>query len=338
MEIRLAVPDKLIDERTINAALEATTRANEALARRGHLPDIREAIRGGVRWRPEPWIGERFDLAPTVLARGWGDCDDLGPWLAAQMRSQGRQARAFARRSGANKWHVQVEDERGQIHDPSIWAGMPSRGQAPARELARPQKPLTVSGGSAICGLPWQGKWHVRADLPWGEDAHVAGWSVSDDPEEAFLDALASYCLLTEGCYGIGDIGASTGLADLVDLSDPLTYAARGKPAPSRDGGPMASRIKAVTRALWAPPGAPKAPAAPAAPEPAGEDKEGAPAPPEHGQADEEHDDAPELAQEDAPEGWPRAARTYAIPGPGGYGAGRVTCGPGAGCPILVRF
>lgn len=132
MRIRLGVPrDANEDEKEaiLNAALESVTRADESLLARG-LPTAREAIARGVRWRAEPPGDEHFDLASTVLKRGWGDCDDLAPYHAASLRITGEdpEAYAFVRRSGPNRWHAVVQRSSGDIEDPSKAAGMGSVG------------------------------------------------------------------------------------------------------------------------------------------------------------------------------------------------------------------
>lgn len=132
MRIRLGVPhDANHDEKEaiLNAALESVTLADEAQLRRG-LPTAREAIARGVRWKPEPPGDEHFDLAGTVLRRGYGDCDDLAPYHAASLRSSGEdpEAYAFVRRSGPNRWHAVVRRSDGSVEDPSRAAGMGSVG------------------------------------------------------------------------------------------------------------------------------------------------------------------------------------------------------------------
>ena len=87
--------------------------ANRLLIRAGLVPPL---YKSGVRYRPEPWPStcekcgaknaphcnrcercnsnklervEEFADALTVLGRGWGDCDDLAPWRAAELQEQG---------------------------------------------------------------------------------------------------------------------------------------------------------------------------------------------------------------------------------------------------------
>jgi hypothetical protein len=323
MDIRLAIPDGILDASTIDAALEATTRANEALGHRGMLPDIGAALGNGLKWRPEPWIGERFDLAPTAAARGWGDCDDLAPWLAAQLRVSGEDARAFARPSGRNRWHVQVERGDGQILDPSAWAGMPTKNNKIAgRPFGRGQRSVCGSGESAIVALPWRDKrWYTRADFPISDRIHVTGLSRNRDLHQALAHSLGTYAAVAEGCHGIGDAYVGDLLGDIVSVGLPLAGAAFGIPPQVTSAlMPMAGGIlNAAGGALGGGHGPPPPPP-PGAQQPMGSPQ--AQAQPMGGPV---------------PQGWPSGAQTYAIPGPGGHGEGRVTCCPGGG-PVIVRF
>ncbi len=81
---------------------------------------------------------ERFDDIPTCLARGWADCDDLGPWRVAELRERcGEPATlrlTWKKIQGQKVFHVQVrraptKDAKGNvipgiIEDPSLHLGM----------------------------------------------------------------------------------------------------------------------------------------------------------------------------------------------------------------------
>lgn len=192
MQLKIAVPDRVISPAILQAALETATRANQALLASGKIPPIKSAIRQGVRWKPEPpGTGESLDLAHEVIGRGWGDCDDLAPWLAAEMRGAGDpKARAIAVRSGKTRWHALVEDGRGQRHDPSLWAGM--RGQitvdgdpyiAPLADLRR----------RALAVVPNGKGWSARVDLPSRRSPlHVCAVAHANDPRAALIRAAQS--------------------------------------------------------------------------------------------------------------------------------------------------
>lgn len=197
MRVRLALPSKVVQPDVLNAILEATTLANAKLLQNGEAPTVREAIRDGLRWKPEDFAdGEHFDLAPVAAARGWGDCDDLAPWLAAEMRLRGDPgAAAVVRRSGPKRWHVVVRDGAGVIHDPSKWAGM--KGKAGAGPAVHGT--MAPTGAGALALLPYRGGWAARMDLPWGAQ-HVSGMYVSGDIEEAAYGAARGAALVGEEC------------------------------------------------------------------------------------------------------------------------------------------
>lgn len=193
MQLKIAVPDGHINPRILGAALETATRANEGLLATGKIPSIKSAIKQGVRWRPEPpGTGEALDLAPTVLRRGWGDCDDLAPWLAAEMRLQGdASARAIAIRSGKKRWHAIVEDGQGRRYDPSLWAGM--RGEVSIDGDPR-ITPLADPRRRALAVIPTgPGRWSARVDLPSRRHPlHVCAVAHADSPEAALIRAAQS--------------------------------------------------------------------------------------------------------------------------------------------------
>jgi len=124
--------------------LEALTVMNVGYLRRNpHTPAIYES---GVVWRMEGVNrctgrpAEVFAPIPEVLEQGWGDCEDLAAWLAAQYRVRGYlRAYAFAVRSGAmihpelgrvNLIHILVSRDGAcapsAIEDPSVVMGMPA--------------------------------------------------------------------------------------------------------------------------------------------------------------------------------------------------------------------
>ena len=86
----------------------------------------------GVRYQSEPNVGvdgERFDDLNTVLARGWGDCDDLSAWRAAELCADRIPARALVVEipgsiPGRRRYHCVVQYINGSIEDPSIRLGM----------------------------------------------------------------------------------------------------------------------------------------------------------------------------------------------------------------------
>lgn len=88
-------------------------------------PKFPSLYASGVKYGEEPReLREQFCTAPAVLAQGWGDCDDLAPWLSAELSLRGRPALPLVRRVGPRTWHVVVQCADGEIMDPSRVLGM----------------------------------------------------------------------------------------------------------------------------------------------------------------------------------------------------------------------
>lgn len=203
MRIRLSIPDRHVTPNVLESVLEATTRANQAAISGGEVGSIVDAIRRGIKWRAEPFgDGEHFDLAQKVARRGWGDCDDLAPWLAAEMRAHGERARPRVYKSGPNKYHVVVEDSDGRIHDPSRWAGMKSISGVEGA-LARPMLP---HGKSGFTLAKHKGRWWCRADVPWprARRAHITSLARALAPQGALLRSVSG-AVNVAGCIGADD-------------------------------------------------------------------------------------------------------------------------------------
>lgn len=124
----------------IKALLDAQVR-NNLLYLSLHR-DVPPLYASGVRYQNEP-VGqtfngqpaEEFALIPVVLARKWGDCDDLGPWRVAELIHAGVPAKIRvqwrARRNadgtlGRKYFHIVVRHGNGEIEDPSAKLGMGS--------------------------------------------------------------------------------------------------------------------------------------------------------------------------------------------------------------------
>jgi len=196
MRIRLAIPDRLVTPEALEAALEATSLANEQAIIRGEVPPLTEAIEKGVKWKPEPFTdGEHFDLAHMVTARKWGDCDDLAPWLTGELRATGEDpgARSRVYESGPNRWHVVTETSDGQILDPSKWAGMGKKSAPSVSGVCGiTARPFARMGEGALCCVPHQGKYWSRVDLPFpGAAGHIASHARAKTPEESLYRAVA---------------------------------------------------------------------------------------------------------------------------------------------------
>lgn len=172
--------------------------ANEQAVIRGEVPHAEEAISDGVQWKPEPFLdGEHFDLAHQVVSRGWGDCDDLAPYLAASLRATGEDpgARPRVYKSGPDRWHVVTETSDGRILDPSKWAGMGRRKSdaAVSGVCGMTARPFARLGEGALCCVPHGGKYWSRVDLPFPEGVagHIASHARASTPEESLYRAVA---------------------------------------------------------------------------------------------------------------------------------------------------
>lgn len=194
MRIRLAIPDHLVTPAALEAALEATGLANAEAIRRGEIPHVEDAIRAGVKWKPEPFLdGEHFDLGHQVVQRGWGDCDDLAPWLTGSLRATGEDENARTRilKTGKNRWHAVTELSDGQIVDPSRWAGMGKKSARTADGVVGMiASPFAHPGSGAMCVMPKHGQWWSRCDVPFG-DVHLASHARGRTPDEALERAVS---------------------------------------------------------------------------------------------------------------------------------------------------
>lgn len=99
--------------------------------------------RSGVRYENEPNYSfegqplEEFALIPIVIARGWGDCDDLAPWRvselqqickeSAKIRIQWKRQMLPGGIKGRKYFHIVVRRGDGSIEDPSALLGMHER-------------------------------------------------------------------------------------------------------------------------------------------------------------------------------------------------------------------
>lgn len=87
-------------------------------------PETPSLYGAGVRYRREPLRGpararEHWQTIPEVLTAGYGDCEDLATWRAAEL--PGARAVPVRVRSG---WHIVVLLPDGSVEDPSRRLGM----------------------------------------------------------------------------------------------------------------------------------------------------------------------------------------------------------------------
>ena len=191
MRIRLTVPKEHVDEDTLGLALQASMAVAQRQVQDGSVPYLLDAIDAGdVKWKPEPAAQqfEGFDLPKDVMARGWGDCDDLAPWWAAELRESGDDpdAKPIVYQSGPKRWHAVVERGDGSIDDPSRWAGMGKPGSP--LPVTAPIKASDVSSiGFARLG---SGATKARIDVPlYVKSGNIVGVALERSGEDPY-DAL----------------------------------------------------------------------------------------------------------------------------------------------------
>lgn len=230
MRLRIAIPEEHVTPEILNAGLYVNQLVNEQLRKSRQTPPITDAIKSGaVHWSPEPPGEERFDHGGMVLGRGWGDCDDLAPWRAADLRTSGEDpgARSEVIPSGPKMWHAIVKRSDGTIEDPSQAAGM----KAPQGVMGAVTRPLLRNGRPAFAVRPAFGAWHARTDLPWlGQclGTCVVGYGHGSTPLAALSDSLRGATLVGQ---------CSPGTLDAVQCNHMLAIDARIRGASPRDIG-----------------------------------------------------------------------------------------------------
>jgi hypothetical protein len=120
VQVTIAIPAQVS---AITAMLEGLTALNfMILSALRHPPKL---YTSGVRYRAEQPGRERWLRVDEVLKLGYGDCEDLATWRAAELRLfLGVPARAGAYRSGKKRFHSIVIYPDGTIEDPSRRLGM----------------------------------------------------------------------------------------------------------------------------------------------------------------------------------------------------------------------
>jgi hypothetical protein len=104
------------------AAIEGITQLDEQILKQS--PDFPPIYESGVIYRKE--AQDVWRHADDVLCSGWGDCDDLAPWRAAELRVSGEDpdAYVYVYQSGPHRYHAVVARGNGRIEDPSLILGM----------------------------------------------------------------------------------------------------------------------------------------------------------------------------------------------------------------------
>lgn len=221
MRLQIAIPEEHVSKPVLDAALEAVTRLNEDMIRKGASPTSDQLLRMGAIWKPEPPGQEHFDHGAKIAARGDGDCDDWAPVHAATLRVTGKDPGAIAevRKSGPKRWHATVTRSSGREDDPSLKAGMPGPGNPGIMGAWLP----SMRGGGvhgvggafintpqlALRPLSSDGEnvdaWQARADLPWNS------WRPGASPADLAMVTLhrspvssTAICGAARGAFRLG--------------------------------------------------------------------------------------------------------------------------------------
>jgi hypothetical protein len=113
-----------VDVRHLNVLVRSLC-ALDVLYLRAH-PQTPLLKQSGVVYKTQPHGCERFKTVPDVIAAGSGDCDQLAPWRAAELRvRQGIRALPEVKRMSDKLWHVYVRLPDGTVEDISAHLGMP---------------------------------------------------------------------------------------------------------------------------------------------------------------------------------------------------------------------
>lgn len=137
MLIEFNVPSP-VDARTLNIFCRALC-AYDVMWLRQH-PETPPLYKSGVRYVEQPMGVEEFKPIPLVLAAGSGDCNQLAPWRAAEIRVRhGIKALPEVKQMGPRLFHVYVRLPNGEVEDTSARLGMavPERLAALGREILR---------------------------------------------------------------------------------------------------------------------------------------------------------------------------------------------------------
>lgn len=118
---------RVLSHATLQCMLDGLTDVDARYLR--HHPETPLLYESGVRYEEEPPGQEDWQDIPTTLRLGVGDCDDLGPWRAAEHRALFWQdARPLfsdqTMPNGASLYHIKTMLPDGRTEDPSRVTGM----------------------------------------------------------------------------------------------------------------------------------------------------------------------------------------------------------------------
>lgn len=120
--MRIVLEDIPGSPEALEAFLEGMTALNTGIIRGSGLPPLFEA---GVVYRREPRGREQWLHAAQLVRRGFGDCEDLACYRAADLRVyESEPARVRVLRTGRKTLHAVVERADGSIEDVARALGM----------------------------------------------------------------------------------------------------------------------------------------------------------------------------------------------------------------------
>lgn len=155
MLIEFDIPSP-VDVKALNIFVRALAAYDTLWLQRN--PGTPALYESGVRYKSQPAGFERFAPIPLILAAGSGDCDQLAPWRAAELRVRhGIKALPEVRQFGDRLFHVYVRLPNGKAEDPSAHLGMkvPEKLAAAGRALLRKQHAPLAPIAAAGVAVPW---------------------------------------------------------------------------------------------------------------------------------------------------------------------------------------
>lgn len=164
---------------TYSAAIEGQTGVNTVLMRRD--PSLPPLYASGVKWevrRGDP-SETKWRTPQEIVTSGWGDCQELSAYRAAELRVTGVDPAAHVRvyPTERNTYHAVVARGNGLVEDPSVVLGMPP---FPREPMTNKQLPRVEGAGDVINPLESFNviRQSLRAMHPAPPNAGVEGWGV----------------------------------------------------------------------------------------------------------------------------------------------------------------
>lgn len=122
MSLRIQFELESVAVQDLNVLCRALCLLNVRFLRQNpHTPTLRQA---GIRYVSQPLGVERFKTIPQLMAAGGGDCDQLAPARAAELRVRGVAAWPEVIQITPNLYHVFVRYPSGRAEDISAHLGM----------------------------------------------------------------------------------------------------------------------------------------------------------------------------------------------------------------------